>query len=168
MIKNQYQQNPSMEWIPVCSKDVAEALRTTLNWKAPGRDQITNFLFKQLTATHKHVHVLFSTLRHPRVFCVCSMSLTVDSSHLFEVRHLVRWQMTIGSSRSQPSCLAGKGEGHHSRSQLFVSLCVPAEPPSYPAYALQWQFCISKLSHSSVDILQPVKDLIIGALHFSN
>ena len=39
-IKNQYQQNPSMEWSPVCEKDVAEALRTTLNWKAPGRDQI--------------------------------------------------------------------------------------------------------------------------------
>jgi len=31
----QYQQNPSMEWRPVCEKHVAEALRTTLNWKAP-------------------------------------------------------------------------------------------------------------------------------------
>ena len=37
-----------MKWIPVCEKDVAEALRTTLNWKAPGRDQIANVWFKQL------------------------------------------------------------------------------------------------------------------------
>ena len=59
-IKNQYQQNRSMEWSPVCEKDVAEALRTTLNWKAPGRDQITNFWLKQLTATHKHIAVLFN------------------------------------------------------------------------------------------------------------
>ena len=35
-IKNQYQQNPSMEWKLVCEKDVTEAQRTTLNWKAPG------------------------------------------------------------------------------------------------------------------------------------
>jgi len=26
-IKNQYQQHPSMEWSPVCEKDVAESLR---------------------------------------------------------------------------------------------------------------------------------------------
>jgi hypothetical protein len=42
-IKNQYQQNSSMQWSPVCEKDVAEVLRTTLNWKALGRDQIVNF-----------------------------------------------------------------------------------------------------------------------------
>jgi len=42
-IKNQYQQNPSMEWSPICEKDVTEALRTTLNWKTPGRDQIAYF-----------------------------------------------------------------------------------------------------------------------------
>jgi hypothetical protein len=42
-IKNQYQKNPGMEWSPVCEKDVTEALRATLNWKAPGRDQIPNF-----------------------------------------------------------------------------------------------------------------------------
>jgi hypothetical protein len=36
--KKQSQQNPSMEWNPVSEKDVAEALKTTLNWKAPGRD----------------------------------------------------------------------------------------------------------------------------------
>jgi hypothetical protein len=51
-IKNQYQQNSSTEWSPVCEKDVAEVLRTTLNWKALGRDQIVNFWLKQLTATH--------------------------------------------------------------------------------------------------------------------
>ena len=51
-----------MEWSPVCEKDVAEALRTTLSWKAPGRDQIVNFLLKQLTATHKHIAALFNKL----------------------------------------------------------------------------------------------------------
>ena len=61
-IENQHQQNPSMEWSPVCGKDVAEALRTTLNWKTPGRDQIANFWFKQLTATHKHIAALFIKL----------------------------------------------------------------------------------------------------------
>ena len=57
-IENQYQQNPSMEWSPVCEKGVAEAQRTTLNWKAPERDQIANFWFKQFTATHKHIAAL--------------------------------------------------------------------------------------------------------------
>ena len=61
-IKNQYQQNPSMQWSPVCEKDVAEALRTTLIWKAPGRDQIASFLLKHLTDTHKPVAALFNKL----------------------------------------------------------------------------------------------------------
>jgi hypothetical protein len=47
---------------PICEKDIAEALRTTLNWKAPGRDQIANFWLKQLTATHKHIAALFNKL----------------------------------------------------------------------------------------------------------
>jgi hypothetical protein len=55
-IKEQCQQNPSMEWSPICEKDVAEALRTMLNWKAPGRDQIPNFWLKQLTGTHTYSH----------------------------------------------------------------------------------------------------------------
>jgi hypothetical protein len=41
-IKDQYQRNSSTEWNPIYEKDVAETLRT-LNWKAPGRDQIPNF-----------------------------------------------------------------------------------------------------------------------------
>jgi hypothetical protein len=61
-IKYQYQQNPSMEWSPVCDKDIAEALRKTLNWKAPGRDQITNLWLKQLTATRNHVAAIFNKL----------------------------------------------------------------------------------------------------------
>jgi len=61
-IKNQYQQNSSMEWSQVCEKDVAKALRTTLNWKVPGREQIANFWLKQLTATHKHIAALFNEL----------------------------------------------------------------------------------------------------------
>jgi len=51
-----------MEWSPVSEKDVTEALRTTLNWKTPGRDQIVNFWLKQLTATHKHIAALFNKL----------------------------------------------------------------------------------------------------------
>jgi hypothetical protein len=61
-IKDQCQQNPSMEWRPICEKEVIEALRTTLNWKAPGRDQIPNFWLKQLTATHKHIAAIFNKL----------------------------------------------------------------------------------------------------------
>jgi hypothetical protein len=52
----------SMEWSPVCENDVAEALRKTLNWKAPGRDQIPNFWLKQLTATHNHITAIFNKL----------------------------------------------------------------------------------------------------------
>jgi len=51
-----------MEWSAVCEKDVAEALRKTLNCKAPGRDQIANFWLKQLRATHKHIAVLSKKL----------------------------------------------------------------------------------------------------------
>ena len=60
--KNQYQQNPSMEWSPICPKDVAEALKTTLNWKAPGRDKIPNFWLMQPTATHRHIGAIFNKL----------------------------------------------------------------------------------------------------------
>ena len=51
-----------MGWSPICEKDNAEALRTTLNWKAPGRDQIPNFWLKQLTATLKHTAAIFNKL----------------------------------------------------------------------------------------------------------
>ena len=51
-----------MEWSPVCEEDVAETLRITLNWKAPGRDHIAYFWLKQLTATHKHIAALFNKL----------------------------------------------------------------------------------------------------------
>jgi hypothetical protein len=61
-IKDQYQQNPSMECSPVCGKDVAEALRKTLNWKFRGRNQIPNFWLKQLTGTHKHIAAIFNKL----------------------------------------------------------------------------------------------------------
>jgi hypothetical protein len=37
-IKNQRQRNPCMEWSPISETEVTMALRTTLNWKAPGRD----------------------------------------------------------------------------------------------------------------------------------
>jgi hypothetical protein len=51
-----------MDCSPVCEKDVAEELRTTLNWKSPGRDQIPNFWLKQFTATHKHITATFNKL----------------------------------------------------------------------------------------------------------
>jgi hypothetical protein len=47
-IKNQRHQSPRMEWSPVSETEVTMALRTILNWKAPGRDQVQNFWFKQL------------------------------------------------------------------------------------------------------------------------
>jgi hypothetical protein len=53
-IKKTSTNKTGMEWNPVYEKDVAEALTATLNWKAPGRDQIPNFWFKQFTATYKH------------------------------------------------------------------------------------------------------------------
>jgi hypothetical protein len=61
-IKNKYQQNPGMGWSPVREKDVAEALRTTLNWKVRERDQMSNFWLMQLTATHKHIDSIFNKL----------------------------------------------------------------------------------------------------------
>jgi hypothetical protein len=38
------------------------ALRVTLNWKAPGRDQIPNFWLKKFTATHKHIATISNKL----------------------------------------------------------------------------------------------------------
>jgi len=61
-IKDQWQQSPSMEWSPICEKEVVEALRSTLSWKAPGRNQIPNFWLKQLIATHKHIAEIFNKL----------------------------------------------------------------------------------------------------------
>jgi len=51
-----------MEWSPICAKDVSEALRTTLTWKVNGRDQISNFWLKQLTAPHRHIDTIFNKL----------------------------------------------------------------------------------------------------------
>jgi hypothetical protein len=61
-IKSQRQQNPCMESSPISETEVTVVLRTTLNWKAPGRDQIPNFWFKQLMATHKYLAALFDKL----------------------------------------------------------------------------------------------------------
>jgi hypothetical protein len=51
-----------MEWSPISEKDVAEALRATLNWKAPGREQIPYSWLKQFTATHKYIAAIFNKL----------------------------------------------------------------------------------------------------------
>jgi len=51
-----------VKWSPICEKDMADPLRTMLNWKAPGRDQIANFWIKQLTATHQHRTAHFNKL----------------------------------------------------------------------------------------------------------
>jgi hypothetical protein len=61
-IKDKCQHNPSMEWSPICEKEAVEALRSTLSWKAPGKDLILNFWLKQLTATHKHIAGIFNKL----------------------------------------------------------------------------------------------------------
>ena len=61
-IKDQDQSHPTMEWKQVCEKDITEALRSTLNWKTPGKDQISNFWLKQLTTTHKYMAAIFNRL----------------------------------------------------------------------------------------------------------
>ena len=99
-IKNQYQQNPSMEWSPICVKDVAETLRTTLNWKAPGRNQIPHFWLKQLTVTHRNIAAIFNKLTEedqipewltagfqgdtlsPLLFCISLIPLTEQLNRL--------------------------------------------------------------------------------------
>jgi hypothetical protein len=49
-----------MEWRPMSETEVTMVLRTTLNLKAPGRDQIPHFWLKQLTATHKYLATVFN------------------------------------------------------------------------------------------------------------
>jgi hypothetical protein len=51
-----------MEWSPVSETEVTLALRTTLNWKGPRRDQIPNLWLNRLTATHKYLASLFNKL----------------------------------------------------------------------------------------------------------
>lgn len=51
-LKNQRQQKPSMEWDPISAQGVTTALEKMLNWKASGKNQITNFFLKQLTVRH--------------------------------------------------------------------------------------------------------------------
>ena len=51
-----------MEWSTVAEKEVTVALRTTLNWKPPVRDQISGFQIKQRKATHKYLAILFNNL----------------------------------------------------------------------------------------------------------
>jgi hypothetical protein len=53
-IKNDCHQNRNMDCSPVSEKEVTVAL-TTLNWKAPGRDQIPNYWLKQFAAIHKYL-----------------------------------------------------------------------------------------------------------------
>jgi hypothetical protein len=50
--------------MPIKSKfgQLRMAPTATVNWKPPGRGQIANFWFMQLTATHKYLATLFNTL----------------------------------------------------------------------------------------------------------
>ena len=41
-IKDQDQTYHTVQWKQVCGKGIAEALRSMLNWKVPGKDQISN------------------------------------------------------------------------------------------------------------------------------
>ena len=52
-LQQQRQPKPSMEWGLISAKGETPAIKTMLNWKASGRDQIANFFLKQLTVTHK-------------------------------------------------------------------------------------------------------------------
>jgi hypothetical protein len=51
-----------MEWSPVSETEVATALRTKSNWKAPAREQIQNFWLQQLTVRQKYLAILFNSL----------------------------------------------------------------------------------------------------------
>ena len=42
-IKDQHQPHPNMEWKQVSEQDVADALRTTLNWKDPEKTKCQIF-----------------------------------------------------------------------------------------------------------------------------
>lgn len=53
---------PVMERSPISETEVAQVLKMTLNWKAPGRGQITNYRLKQLTAIHTHLATFFNKL----------------------------------------------------------------------------------------------------------
>jgi hypothetical protein len=58
-------------------------------------------------------------MRHPRVHVMC---LTVDSSQLFGVHHLVCGKASILSLRNPPSCLAGRGRSSLPLSAVRASL----------------------------------------------
>jgi hypothetical protein len=45
-----------MEWSPISETEIAIVLKTTLHWKAPGRDQIANFVLSNLQQ-HPHVYL---------------------------------------------------------------------------------------------------------------
>jgi hypothetical protein len=52
-------------WSPISETEVAEILRTTFTWRAPGRDQVANFGSRnsqQNTHTHTHTHTHLATL----------------------------------------------------------------------------------------------------------
>jgi len=55
-------------WDGISETEVAKVLRTTLNWRAPGRYRTVNFWLKQLTATRtyrvpqKNVYTLYSSI----------------------------------------------------------------------------------------------------------
>ena len=51
-----------MEWGPISAQGVTTTLKTMLNLKASGRDQIANFLLKQLTLTHKCLATVLTKL----------------------------------------------------------------------------------------------------------
>jgi hypothetical protein len=52
-----------MEGNAISEKEFTRVLRTTLNWKDPGRDQKANSCFKQLTATGRYLATLKETER---------------------------------------------------------------------------------------------------------
>ena len=51
-----------MEWNPIYETEIAELLRTTLNWKASGRDQTETFWLKELTETQAYLATIFNKL----------------------------------------------------------------------------------------------------------
>ena len=78
------------------SKNVAEALRTTLIWKAHGKDQTQNFCLKQLIETHEHIGEIFNKLI---VEVPIPEWLTAGVTYLIKKRNKLEFQRISDPSR---------------------------------------------------------------------
>ncbi|XP_055842673.1 uncharacterized protein LOC129909623 [Episyrphus balteatus] len=57
-----FQQFPLMTSSPISVEDLREVLSNSINWKAPGPDELQNFWLKRLTSAHPHVVRCFNKI----------------------------------------------------------------------------------------------------------